>query len=139
MYDHAEAEHQNDLVHVKCDGVCTVQNIENTIIAKIDDQRIDGVVARFAQADEDTIDNGTPRIRNIEGSEFNNNRENLIRIFKMLCITEEWSPSGNCDSPKQNACSGKCPHNSPMGHSHTPAARICSIYYSLICSFGLTR
>ena len=32
MYDHAEAEHQNDLVHVKCDGVCTVQNIENTII-----------------------------------------------------------------------------------------------------------
>ena len=29
-------------------------------------ERIDGSVARFAQADEDIVDDGTPRIRNIE-------------------------------------------------------------------------
>lgn len=29
-------------------------------------ERIDGSVARFAQADEDVVDDGTPRIRNIE-------------------------------------------------------------------------
>ena len=33
-------------------------------------ERIDGSVARFAQADEDVVDDGTPRIRNIEEYKF---------------------------------------------------------------------
>ncbi len=33
-------------------------------------ERIDGSVTRFAQAYEDVVDDGTPRIRNIEGYKF---------------------------------------------------------------------
>ena len=33
-------------------------------------ERIDGSVACFAQADENVVDDGTPRIRNIEGYKF---------------------------------------------------------------------
>ena len=38
MHDHAEAEHQNDCIHVKGDGVRSVQDIENTVIAEVYNQ-----------------------------------------------------------------------------------------------------
>ena len=46
MHDHAEAEHQDDRVHIKGDGVRSVQDIENTVIAEIDNQRIDGIITQ---------------------------------------------------------------------------------------------
>ena len=38
MHDHAEAEHQDHRVHIKCDGVRSVQDIENTVIAEVYNQ-----------------------------------------------------------------------------------------------------
>ena len=38
MHDHAEAEHQDDRVQIKCDGVRSVQDIENTVIAEVYNQ-----------------------------------------------------------------------------------------------------
>ena len=106
MHDHAEAEHQDDRVHLKGDGVRSVQDIENTVIAEIDNQRIDGIVARFAQADEDVVDDGTPRISDIEGRKFYDDGKYLIRISEILRITEEGRPGGNCGRPKHYTCGG---------------------------------
>ena len=71
-------------------------------------ERIDGSVARFAQADEDVVDDGTPRIRNIEEYKFDDRWqwENFIRISEILRITEEGRPGGNRDRPKRNVCGG---------------------------------
>ena len=78
-------------------------------------ERIDGSVARFAQADEDVVDDGTPRIRNIEGYKFDDRWqmtddrwqwENFIRISEILRITEEGRPGGDRDRPKRNVCGG---------------------------------
>ena len=50
MQNHSEAEHQNDCVHIESDGVCPVQYIKDTVIAEVDDQRIDGVVPNVCAA-----------------------------------------------------------------------------------------
>ena len=106
MHDHSETEHQNDRIHVKSDGICSVQNVKNTVIAEIYNQRIDGIAICFARADEDIVNDGTPRIRDIEGYKFDDNGENFIRISEILRITEKRSPCRNCNRPKYNACGG---------------------------------
>lgn len=50
MQNHSEAEHHDDRVHIKCDGVRSVQDIENTVIAEVDDQRIDDIVPNVCAA-----------------------------------------------------------------------------------------
>lgn len=64
MHRHAEAEHQNYRVHVKCNGVRAIKYIKDAIVAEIDNERIDGVIACFSKTDKDIIDNCTARIRN---------------------------------------------------------------------------
>lgn len=48
MYDHTEAEHQDDRIHIKGDGVCPIKNIKDTVISEVDDQRIDRIVIGLA-------------------------------------------------------------------------------------------
>ena len=106
MHDHTEAEHQDDCVHIKGDGVCQVQNIENTVIAEVDDKRIDGIIFCPAQADEDIVDDGTARIRDIKGRKLYDDGKYLLCISEILSITEKRSPCRNCNRPKYNACGG---------------------------------
>ena len=40
MYHHTETEHQNYRVHRKCDYTCAVQDIENTVVAEVNNKRI---------------------------------------------------------------------------------------------------
>ncbi len=38
MNNHAESEHQYNCVHIKSDCIDSVQNIENTVIAEVNNQ-----------------------------------------------------------------------------------------------------
>lgn len=106
MYDHAEAEHQDDRVHIKCNGVCPVQNVENAVVSEIDEQGIDGVVPRLTQADKDIVDDYTAGVCNIKGCKPDDNGKDLVRISEILRITKKRRPGGNRDYPKHNACGG---------------------------------
>lgn len=106
MCHHAEAEHQNYRVHRKCDYTCAVQDIENTVVAEVDNKRIDGIIAGSAKPHKDVVDNCTARIRNIKRNKLYNDTENLSCILKPLRITEERCPCGNGNHPKHRTCSG---------------------------------
>ncbi len=106
VHHHTKAEHQNYCVHRKCYGMGAVQDIENTVIAEVDDKRIDGIIAGFAKPHKDVVNNGAARIRNIKRNELYNDTENLAGVFKPLCIAEERYPCGNGNRPKYRACSG---------------------------------
>ena len=106
MCHHAEAEHQNYRVPRKCDYTCAVQDIENTVVAEVDNKRIDGIIAGFAKPHKDVVDNCTARIRNIKRNMLYNDTENLSCILKPLRIAEEWCPCGNGNHPKHRTCSG---------------------------------
>ena len=100
MHRHAEAEHQNYRVHRKCDYTCAVQDIENTVVAEIDNERINGVIACFSKTDKDIIDNCTARIRNIKRNELYNDTEDFARILKSLRIAEKRRSCRNSNRPE---------------------------------------
>ena len=100
MHRHAEAEHQNYRVHRKCDYTCAVQDIENTVVAEVDNKRIDGIIAGFAKPHKDVVDNCTARIRNIKRNELYNDTENFTRILKSLRIAEKRRPCRNSNRPE---------------------------------------
>lgn len=72
MRCHTEAEHQNYRVHCKRYGACTVQDVENAVIAEVDNKRIYRVIFRFAKPYKDVVNNGATCIRNIKRNELYN-------------------------------------------------------------------
>ena len=100
MHRHAEAEHQNYRVHVKCNGVRAIKYIKDAIVAEIDNERIDGVIACFSKTDKDIIDNCTARIRNIKGNELYYDTEDFARILKSLRTAEKRRPCRNSNHPE---------------------------------------
>lgn len=100
MHRHAEAEHQNYRVHVKCNGVRAIKYIKDAIVAEIDNERIDGVIACFSKTDKDIIDNCTARIRNIKRNELYYDTENFTRILKSLRIAKKRRPCRNSNRPE---------------------------------------
>ena len=77
-----------------------VQDIENTVVAEVDNKRIDGIIARFAKPHKDIVDNDAARICDIKRNELYNDIKNFFCIFKPLSIAEERCPRGNGDRPK---------------------------------------
>ena len=100
MHYHTEAEHQDDCVHIKGDYTCAVQDIENTVVAEVDNKRIDGIIAGFAKPHKDVVDNCTARIRNIKRNELYNDTENFTRILKSLRTAEKRRPCRNSNPPE---------------------------------------
>ena len=100
VHRHVEAEHQNYRVHRKCDYTCAVQDIENTVVAEVDNKRIDGIIAGFAKPHKDVVDNCTARIRNIKRNELYNDTENFTRILKSLRTAEKRRPCRNSNHPE---------------------------------------
>lgn len=70
------------------------------IVAEIDNERIDGVIACFSKTDEDIIDNCTARIRNIKRNELYYDTEDFVRILKSLRTAEKRRPCRNSNRPK---------------------------------------
>ncbi len=85
MHHHTKAEHQNYRVHRKCDYTCAVQDIENTVVAEVDNQRIYRVIAGFAKPDKDIVNNGAARIRNIKRNELYNDIKKISPAFSSPC------------------------------------------------------
>ena len=100
VHRHAEAEHQNYRVHVKCNGVRAIKYIKDAIVAEIDNERIDGVIACFSKTDKDIIDNCTARIRNIKRNELYYDTEDFARILKSLRTAEKRRPCRNSNPPE---------------------------------------
>lgn len=100
VHHHTKAEHQNYCVHRKCYGMGAVQDIENTVIAEVDNKRIDGIIAGFAKPHKDVVDNCTARIRNIKRNELYNDTENFARILKSLRTAEKRHPCRNSNRPE---------------------------------------
>lgn len=89
MNYHPEAEHDYNHIHIEYNDACFVQHIKNTVISPIDDQRVDGVVNRFACPDKNIVDNNAHRIRDIERYKFEDDKEYLTRILQVLNISEK--------------------------------------------------
>ena len=106
MYHHTETEHQNYRVHCKCYGVREVQDIENTVISKVDNQGVYRIVTGLAETYKDIVDDDTPGVCDIKRNEPYDDSENLASIFKSLCNAKERRPCGNRDRPKNHACGG---------------------------------
>ena len=92
MHHHAEAEHQNDGVHGERDGAGAVQEVENAVIAEVDQQRIDGGVARFPQPHEDAVDDGAAGVGDVERRQPDHDSEDVRRVVQPLHVPEKRYP-----------------------------------------------
>ena len=82
MCHHAEAEHQDDGVHRECDGAGAVQDVENAVIAEVDQQRVGGGVTRFPQSDKDAVDDGTAGVGDVERHQADHDAEDVRRVVQ---------------------------------------------------------
>ena len=69
VHDHAEAEHEDDRLHVERDGAGAEEGVERAVIAEVDEQRIDRVITCLPQPDKDIVDDGAARVGDIERDE----------------------------------------------------------------------
>ena len=80
MHDHAEAEYEDDRLYVERDGAGEEEGVERAVIAEVDEQRIDRVIACLPQPDKDIVDDGAARVGDIERDEPHGDGKDLVRI-----------------------------------------------------------
>ena len=106
MHYHAEAEHQDDGVHRECDGAGAVQDVENAVIAEVDQQRVGGGVTRFPQSDKDAVDDGAAGVGDVERHQADHDAEDVRRVVQSLHVPEKRHPHRDGGGPEQDAGGG---------------------------------